>query len=203
MKLLARFGSLGIAVLVGACAPVGTSPETTALTLPAQRIFQTGYSLIPPNEEGWVISQRDHLLLSLAKRGDRTNEVIIIFGAPFKLKEFQSNEDFVRLVKEGQEKDTDPLRFTVVKNDITSYAGMGTTCTRSHNLLEDHQALTDSGNRVDMIREMLSFTCAHPQDKRIGITVTYSHRYYKGQRDPQLLQRATRVLDSVEFSDFR
>lgn len=190
-------------LILGGCAATSPPPEPTRITLPAQRISQLGYSLVPPNEDGWAISQRDRLLLALGKHGAHRNEVLVIHGAPFQLAAFQSDDDFVRLVRARQEKDTDPLRFKVVKHDVTSYPGKGTTCAHSHQILEDHEALTDAGSRVYMVREMLSLTCAHPQRRDVGINVTYSHRYHTGQRDPRLIERATGVLKSVEFSALR
>lgn len=198
MKRSARWQILGLAVLVGSCAP--TTATTQKIPLPPQRLFQAGYSLLPPNEEGWEVSQRDRVLLALGKHGSNRNEIAIIWGALFKLQPFKSDDEFVRLVRESREKDSDPRRFRVVKRDVTSYPGKGTTCAYSHEVLEDNPALTESGNRVDMIREMFGLTCAHTTNKQIGVTVNYSQRYYTGQRDPQLQHRATSVLTSVEFS---
>ncbi|MGH7356949.1 MAG: hypothetical protein ACRELS_20510 [Candidatus Rokuibacteriota bacterium] len=89
-----------------------------------------------------------------------------------------------------------------MKHEVTPGAGKGTTCARSHRLVEDSQALTEAGNRVYMLREMVGLHCAHPKDKRIAVTVMYSHRYYSGRRDPELLEKASAVLNSVAFADF-
>lgn len=194
-----RLAVLCVAILVTACASPARRPEEAPL--PGQRIFQRGYSFVPPDEKGWAISQRDTFLVSLAKRVDDTNEIVLVWGAVFKLPEFTSEEEFVRIVSDALKKDTDSVRFRLLKHEVTPGAGKGTTCARSHELVEDSQALTEAGNRVYMLREMVALTCAHPKDKRIGVRVMYSHRYYTGRRDPQLLEKASAVLNSVEFAE--
>jgi hypothetical protein len=201
----ARFAILSITFLTASCASISRPPENLKITLPAQRIFQLGYSLVPPNEEGWEISQRDRLLLSLGKLGTPRNEVIYLYAVVFKLKTFQSDEEFVGLVKEQHAMDTDSRRFKVLKHEVTSYVGKGTPCAHSHQLLEDHEALTEAGQRTYMLRETSSLTCAHPKNRdrewSLGVNVTYAHRYYTGHADPQFLEKAASVLQSVEFSD--
>lgn len=157
---------------------------------------------MPPSEEGWELSQRDAFLVSLGKRVGGTNEVVLVWGSVFKLPAFGSEAEFVRIVGDGMAGDEDPLRFRILRHEVTPRVGKGTTCAHSHRLVEDSQALTEAGNRVYMLREMVGLTCAHPKDKRIAVTVMYSHRYYTGRRDPALLEKAAAVLDSVEFTEF-
>ena len=158
---------------------------------------------MPPAEKGWEMGQRDALLVSLARRVGGTNEIVLVWGAVFKLPAAVGSEaEFVRNVGEWLARDEDPLRFRVLKHEVTPFAGKGTTCARSHRLVEDSQALTETGNRGYMLREMVGLHCAHPKDQRLAVTVTYSHRYYTGRGDPELLRKASAVLDSVEFADF-
>ena len=201
MKSLTRLMILCITFLAASCAATSGPIESARITLPAQRIFQFGYSFVPPNEEGWKISQRNKFLLSLGKNGPLRNEVLLIHGAPLKIRESQLDKDFIQLIREVQAKDWDSPRYKILKHDVTSYAGKKTTCAHSHILLEDQDALTEAGNRIFMMREVLSLTCIHPKNLKIAINVTYSHRYPSGQRDPQILKRAAGVLNSVEFSD--
>jgi hypothetical protein len=53
-----------------------------------------------------------------------------------------------------------------------------------------------------MILEAITLTCAHPKDNSIAINLVYSHRYYPGQSDPAFVDKASIVLNSLEFSDF-
>jgi hypothetical protein len=50
-----------------------------------------------------------------------------------------------------------------------------------------------------MVLEVLSLTCAHPKAKNLGISVIYSQRYYPGQRDVAFTEKATSILNSIEF----
>lgn len=201
MKSLKRLMILCVTFLTASCVSSMGPVDNVKITIPAQRIFQFGYSFVSPNEDGWEISQHDQFLLSIGKYGSIKNEFLLIFGAPLKIRESQLDEDFIELVRELQANDWDPSRFKILKHDVTSYVGKKTTCAHSHMLLEDQNALTEAGNRVFMMREVLSLTCIHPQNSKIAIKVTYSHRYPSGQRDPQILERAAWVLNSVEFSD--
>jgi hypothetical protein len=50
--------------------------------------------------------------------------------------------------------------------------------------------------------DALSLTCRHPTNSAVLITVTYSHRFYPENRDPQLAEKAARVLRTLELVDF-
>lgn len=160
------------------------------------------YSFVPLNEEGWEISLREQYLLSIGKKDSINNEVYLIYGAPLKIPEHLLDKDFIQVIREQQTKDWSSSRYEILKHDVSSYVGKSTTCAHSYMQMEDQEALTYSGNRVFMLREALSLTCIHPQHSNIAVNVTYSHRYPSGQRDPQFLEKAEKVLNSVEFSGF-
>ena len=50
-----------------------------------------------------------------------------------------------------------------------------------------------------MILEMAGYVCRHSQNKNIGINFDYSHRYYKGQEDKNLVPRVKELFDNLEF----
>src|SRR5687768_12009903 len=91
---------------ITACAPM--QPKLQELQLPPERIVQKGYSLVPINEAGWLVAGRNQYQLSLIKTGANPDESFAIQAVPFRLPEFKSTEEFVRLIKEGQAKDTHP-----------------------------------------------------------------------------------------------
>jgi len=49
--------------------------------------------------------------------------------------------------------------------------------------------------------EILTLVCAHPKNTQICVTVACSQRSYPGQEDPEFLEKATAVLNSVELTD--
>ncbi len=156
---------------------------------------------MPLNEKGWLIVGRNRYQLTLAKEGANTDESIIIQATPFRLLEFRSTEEFVRLIKEGQARDTDSERFDVKRYEVTAYPKKGSDCAKSYLLTEDNAAVRKSGRSGSMILEALTLACAHPEDRKIGISITYSHRYYPGQGDPEFREKAMSVLKSIEFGE--
>jgi hypothetical protein len=199
MKLLRKVGMVCAAWVVASCASM--QPRLPEVQLPPERISQKGYSLVPLNEKGWLIVGRNAYQMALAKHGENPDETFAIQAILFRLSAFKTNEEFVRLIKEGQVKDTNPQRFKILEHEVASYPTKGTDCAKSHMMAEDHAAVKRSGKSGDMVLEMLTLTCAHPKNRNVGISVIYSQRYYSDQRDSAFVEKGTSVLNSVEFSD--
>jgi hypothetical protein len=199
MNSLRRLGALCMALIITSCASV--QPRVPEIQLPPERISLKGYSLVPLNEQGWQFVERDAHKIALVKHGENPDETVAIQTIPFELSASKTNEEFIHLIKEGQNRSTDPRRFKIVKNDVALYPKNGVLCARSHIVSEDSAAVKKSGTPGVMVFEITMLTCQHPKEKAIGITIGYSQRYYPGQRDPAFDEKAMRVLDSVEFTD--
>lgn len=199
MKLLQLVGMLCTSLIITSCA--SKQPQIPEVQIPPQRLMQKGYSLVPLNEGGWIIAGRDEYQLAIVTRGENPDETYAIQAISFRLAAFNTSEEFVRMVKEGQVKDTDPARFKTKKHEIAAFPGKGTDCAKSHMVTEDRAAVKRSGKSGDMILEAAALTCAHPKDKSVGISVIFSQRYYLGDRDPAFIEKATTVINSVEFTD--
>ena len=199
MNSLPKLGILGALLVVTACALM--QPRLQEVQVPPERISQKSYSLVPLNEKGWLIAGRNPYQLALVKRGESTDETLAIQATLIKLPAFTTSEEFVSLVKVGQAKDTDPQRFKMIKHEVAAYPDKGPICAKSHMVAEDHAAVKRSGKTGYMVLEALTLTCAHPKDNSIGLNVTYSHRYYPEQKDSGFLEKASNVLNSVEFSN--
>jgi hypothetical protein len=169
----------------------------------SHRIYQKGYSLVPVNEKGWLIAGRSPYQVVIIKYGESTDETLAIQTSLIKLPTFTTSEEFVRLIKDGQVKDTDPQRFRMITHDVTAYPEKGRNCAKSHMVAEDRGAVKRSGKEGSMVLEGLTLTCAHPKDNTVGVNVTYSHRYYPEQKVSGFLDKASTVLNSVEFSDLK
>lgn len=187
------------ALAVASC--VSTQPRGKEVRIPPERIFQKGYSVLPLNEEGWVIGRRNPYQLVLGKYGKNPDETFSISAIFVKLPAFKTSEEFVRIVKEGQAKDTDPQRFETMKHEVAAYPMDGVDCVKSQMVAVDHAATKRSGKTGDMILESLILMCAHPTDKSVGVNVAYSHRHYPEFPDPRFLEKATSVLDSVRIAE--
>lgn len=201
IKLALRVGTLCAALLGTSCASI--TPRFLEVHIPPERISQQGYSLVPLNETGWLIGARNSYQLALLKRGEDPEGTLAIQATLVELPAFKTDEELARLVKERQAQDTDPQRFTTMTHEVTAYSQKGTTCVKSHLVTEDHAAVKRSATPGDMVLEALTLTCPHPNDQHVGVNVTYSQRYYPEQRDPAFLEKATRVLESIEFTELQ
>ena len=149
MKFLRNVMMLSIVLVLASCAPMQSRfPE---IQTPTERISQKGYSLVPLNEKGWVVAGQNPYQLSLAKRGDNSDETFGIQTTLFKLPLFKNDQDLIRFIKEGQVKNSDPRRFKTTKHEVTVYPGKGTVCGKSHMVSEDHAAAAPSGKTATMV----------------------------------------------------
>lgn len=198
MKLSFAVAAASIAALSGCASAPEQPPELPAAP---QRITQQGYSLMPFDEHGWVVGPRDQYRLTLGKYGAHPDETFAIQGIVSQLPEFNSAEEFLRIVKEGQAADTDSERFTILQHDVVLDTSKNAQCARSHLIAEDRSAVTKTAKADAMILEAATLTCAHPGDKRVGVHVLYSHWHHEGQSDPAFMEKADQLMRSVEFED--
>ena len=195
MKLLQQFVVCALILAITACA--STRPALPEVKLPPERISQKGYSLMPLDEAGWLIAQRNKYALALVKTGVNVDETLAIQASISKIPSYSTNQDFVNAIKDGQEKDTDPQRFKILKHDVTSFPMAGGDCAKSYLVTEDHAAIKRSGSPGIMILEALTLSCAHPSERSIAVHVTYSHRHYPGQDDPAFMEKGNALINSV------
>src|SRR2546426_12068034 len=98
MNRWSNFGILGFLLVVAAC----TRIQLQEVRVPPERIYQKGYSFLPLNEKGWLIAGRNPYQVAIGKSGEGPDETLAIQTALIKLPAFTTNEEFVRLVREGQ-----------------------------------------------------------------------------------------------------
>ena len=203
IQLSQKLGILCAAFAIASCAPIQPRfPESLPeVQIPPQRISQRGFSLLPLNEKGWLVFRRSVSELGLGKFGETPEENVVIRAIFFKLPPFKTNEEFVRLIKETEVRNINPERLKIITHEVVNYPNKGTDCTKSHMAAEDYGAAKKVGKTGVMVQEALTLMCAHPKDKDVGINIGYSRRHYPGQGDPRFLEKATSVLDSVEFAD--
>lgn len=196
MNVLLRVGLLGaLLVVVTACAPAQRLQE---VQLPPQRIFQKGYSLTPLDEQGWFVSQRNAHQLVIGKHNEGSDETNTIQATLIQLAPFTTTQEFLRMVKDGQ--DQDSRGFKIVTHDVIAYPDKGSNCAKSYLVAEDHVAV--KGKSGYMTLQLLILTCAHPGDKSIGVNVAYSRRSYPEQQSTGFSEKALIIFNSVALEDF-
>jgi hypothetical protein len=180
---------------ITACAPMQSKFQE--LQVPPERIFQRGYSLMPMNEAGWVIFKRDQDQVELAKVLKDSKEVWGIRAYPFRLPEFQSIEEIPRLKKEHIVEGMDPLDIKEV--DVAAYSKKGVNCFKWYlEAIDNSPTISDKPGLMKVIGLM----CLHPNKQDIGVEVLVQYSNHEGAGDSAFIEKATRVIDSVEFTDY-
>lgn len=190
--------------LVLACLQFGcsTQPHLRALQMPPQRVAQQGYSFLPPAEPGWVEALRNPSRVMLGKFGENPDETFAIQALVTRAPEKGSGSELIRFVREEQERDVDPKRHRVLKHEVIATTQNGAHCARSYIASEDNAARKRSARAGIMLIDALSLTCRHPKNSAILITITYSHRFYPENQDPELAEKAARVFHTLELVDY-
>jgi hypothetical protein len=197
MKQFQKIVMLCIAFVITACA--ATKPHLPEVKVPPERILEKGYSLMPLNEPGWLIEGRNDYAFAFVKPGANQDETFVIQAMFSRLPAYETNAEFLKVIKDGQNKDSDSKRFEILKHDVSPFPMKGADCAESHMVTVDHAAVKRSNNTGDMILEALMLVCAHPSEKSVAIHVIYSHRHYPSQDDPAFMEKGATVLNSVQL----
>ena len=198
MSFLIRIAAISLLTVLMACAPIRQQVQ-----LPPERSFHRGFSLVLPNEKGWVYFQRDHNTLVVSKYGSSPDETYVIQTNIWGLPSLTSQTEFMDVVKEMEAKGTDPSRFKVLMHGIASFPRKGGYCARSHLIAEDRAAVKRIGGVHTMILEIVHLTCRHPKNANVAISVGYSYRHFAGHEDADFLKKATELFEDIEFTDLK
>jgi hypothetical protein len=184
-------------VLLTGCVPTGMArpPELPADTT---QLSIVGVSFAAPGGPGWFVKTRERYSLEIVKWGQSKDETIVLNAYIFHAPAPVPGKDFVEQVKEAEAADTDPKRFTMRVHEVTPVTVGSTVCARSHMVAED--AAPENSTHQPMFLEILSLNCPHPDDPRAAFNVGYSQRAYPGHQDPDFMQKATTILDSVQIT---
>lgn len=188
-----------IFIFVAFISGCASGPSLHTIGDPAHRFVQSGYSLVPTNEDDWVLAARSPYQLVLAKMGEQIDETFAIQATLIDLPELSTKEGIVEIVRQAQKANTDPNRFIAQKHEVSYVEISESPCGRSHMLASDNAAVKRSNSSEDMLLEMVTLICRHPKDSKIGISVTYSQRFYQKAKTPGFLEKANAVLNGVKF----
>lgn len=183
---------------ITACAPV--TPRLEALELPPKRSVHIGFSLMPPNETGWLVAPYRPQLLVLGKRAGHPDENTVLRAFTVVLPEFSSRDEFMGFAKTAIG-EYDPLRFSLLSQEAAPATVKGQPCATVKRIEEDRGAVKVTNRTDAMLIEAHALVCPHP-NKKVAVVVAYSHRYYPGHADPASAQKAASVYETLEFRDF-
>jgi len=175
------------------------------------RFFAGDYSFVPPGNEGWEMrlpaEGQDMLML---EKGASPGAINTLSSARYQFPVIDSSQqllDTTRGFMEYVPEDAD--RYTLIEHEIEPYTKKQMTpitlnnralCALSRQTVVDRQALLDeSGKRGTLIRESRTLVCIHPSERDMAVVLNYSHRYQPGNRDPDFIDKADSVFESIAF----
>ncbi len=164
-----------------------------------QRIALKDFSCSVPNEDDWLVVQRNADSVQLAKQGNGADETYAIQARSLELPQFYNDEAFILFIEEGIKKYTDGSRFIEKKNEISAANTKHGTCIKFESIHEDLSAKKRTNNSEPMFLEVIGTTCRNPHDHSKGAYLVYSNRYYSGNQDSSLSTQAQSLLNSLEF----
>lgn len=179
------------------------SPKSHNIKDPTSRIVQRGYSLIPTNEKGWVEQARTAHQLALTKKGKEPDESFVIQATLYGLPAYDSMAALLDIIERGQQTNTDFTRFQVKEHRVEIFEDIKADCVRGFMLVVDNAAAKESEQGAEMMLKSDSLICAHPQDKSVAVSITYSHRYYPSRQTFGFRDRANSVIESVRLESLK
>lgn len=186
-----------LAFSISGCESLNLVPKVEDSQL---RIIQRGYSLVPTNETGWVMPARSSSQLVLIRNENNlSNLTSSIEATLFYLPDFSTKDELLKLIQKGQKANIDTSLFSVLTHEVIEYKYKPANCAHTHLLAIDIDASKKSNSADKILLETASLVCAHPQNKSIGLSITYSQRYNSSDKRSGFLDRASMVIDSVRF----
>jgi hypothetical protein len=110
---------------------------------------------------------------------------------------FQTSEEFLRFVERLIKENSLP-RYRLLESNAQLDNSLGSVCVRYERTVED-VGVPQFPSSV-FIETDKGFFCIHPRASRFVVTVTYSQRFFKGQRPLSLEQEIEPVFKSLTFT---
>lgn len=149
---------------------------------------------VPPEGEGWKI-ERSGAGVSVKKNGASADENTEIEGYMIRpdapIDPISGYVETIRRnIQKGYENDS---RLQIKQLEVVADPARP-RCIRIHVLLQDR---TD----IKWHSEQYALSCGLKKYKGLGVELRYSARYYEQNKDPQLAEKANRILDSAVIFD--
>lgn len=176
--------------------------DPTDVEFQRYRYFSMDYSFVPPGTDGWEMrGPWGGADMSMQEKGGSLDELNTLFSMRYTIPAIDSIQELVSQTRTHMEIATeDAARYAVLEHEVSAYQKNETMCALSQQVIEDRKALLSSGKRAPMTREIQALVCLHPNNKYVGIKLNYSHRYHPGKRDPEFVEKANKVFESLAFT---
>jgi hypothetical protein len=188
---------LALSLLLVACK---SQPRHPMLEETGARLVFDGFSFQPPREKGWIVIKKGNDWVALAKKGAAVDETYAIQASLLmKLPEFKNDQEFLRFSRRAFNNDSDGGRFQILKSSDRLVKGKRGNCVKFYTQSRDKDPLTRSRRKGSMILEIMGFTCLHPQDRKKGVIISHSKRYFPGQKTERITERSWELFRSLAF----
>jgi hypothetical protein len=172
-RLRSFLGLTAYVLLLSSCA----TPSRQFPPVAPGQLFQGGYiDAKAPNSEGWHLVESSMRGMSFAKQGLAAGENLSAQILMFELRPSETPEQFVDLIKDGIQKDTDPKRFNAIESSTNYTNERRYPCVRHSALLDDKEARTSPITKEQLLLETHSLYCRHPVRTNSGFAAIYSYR---------------------------
>ena len=190
-------------ILLVAISFILTSCVTVAPVVnPNTELSIYGVSLMPPQNEGWIVMVANGYQVTLAKSTSNKNESLVANVSIFQLPELSSDKEFLEHVIRGHAEAPDIGRFEDQGTSDELSSLNGAVCIKYHHMSKDKAAHVQGGNTAIMILENYGYNCQHPKNPRVGVHAEYSLRHFSETTYPLLEQNSDAFFNTIEFGDF-
>lgn len=138
----------------------------------------------------------------LGKPGQHEDHTYAVQGVILNLIPYANKQEFADKLDAALVRDYERCRFDITSHETILYERKDGLCAKSYFSMVDRKTVKRSTREGDMILDALVLTCAHPKDPKVCVNISYSERYYPGDRSPDFDSRAGQVLESLKFEDF-
>ena len=163
-----------------------------ALTSPAtaDKLHFDAYSVQSPAAAGWLVTRGGAYDVAFGAAITPTHTWAMTAAAiPFP-DSFPDEEAFLRHVREGFIRDSDPGRFRIVGSDGRIERLNGATCARLAVKAEDGP---------HFIIEATQVTCIHPSARGLAVELGYHERYLPGESSGAFNEAGERFIRNARF----
>jgi hypothetical protein len=131
-----------------------------------------------PNSEGWVQLASSKQGMVFARRGTSPDESYVarVFVVP--LPESTNRDEFIALVKQRNQENTSPERFSSIEVNYGYTEKRGYPCVKTKGVADDTKGRTPSGQQVLKLQSY-PLVCRHPKQQPKGLEgfgIEFSHR---------------------------
>ena len=195
-----KYQSIVLLLLSLTLASCVSNPAHTPNPVSAGYLYKGGYiNIRAPNSDGWHLVTSSPVGMEFARIGSEPGESFAAQVLTFPLEETKDSNEFLSLIKEGFEKDTDQKRYELIELDIKYVEDRGYPCVKLNYVTKDKQAQTSPTSREVLMLQAESLYCRHPIRKDTGFSIIYSHRGKSAYSN--IKEEAQHFIDSVQVPE--